>query len=71
MPRPPCCTLMFLALVSWRLHLAGEDELQDRHGERNHSHADDCPGSNNRSGSALMPVVGFQNHDIGGWRQNP
>lgn len=43
MPRPPCCTRMFLALVSleallnWRLYLAGEDELQDWHGERYHS----------------------------------
>ena len=37
MPRPPCCTRMFLALVSWRLCLAGEDELQNRHGERYHS----------------------------------
>lgn len=37
MPRPPCCTRMFLALVSWRLCLAGEDELQDWHGERYHS----------------------------------
>lgn len=35
MPRPPCCTRMFLVLLAQKL--AGEDELQNRHGKRYHS----------------------------------
>ena len=78
MPRPPFVLSpvfslvfsrrAFLALLSWRLYLAGEHELQDRHGERYHSHADDRPGGNHGGGGAFMPVVGFQDDDVGGWR---
>lgn len=79
MPRPPFVLPLFsplwsrcafLALLSWRLYLAGEDELQDRHGERYHSYADGRPGGNDGGCSAFVPVVGFQNDDISCGRQN-
>lgn len=60
----------FLALLSWRLYLAGEDELQDWHGERYHSYADDRPCGNDGGCGAFVPVVGFQNDDISCGRQN-
>ena len=58
----------FLALLSWRLCSTGEDELQDRHGERYHSYADDRPCGNDGGCGAFVPVVGFQNNDISCWR---
>ena len=80
MPRPPFVLspafspmfsrCAFLALLSWRLYLAGEHELQDWHGERDHSHADDRPGGNDGGCGAFVPVVGFQNDDISCWRQH-
>lgn len=76
MPRPPFVLSpvfsrrAFLALLSWRLYLAGEDELQNRHGERYHSYADDGPGGDNGCGCSFVPVVGFQNDDISCWRQH-
>lgn len=80
MPRPPFVLSpafsplwsrgAFLALLSWRLYLDGEDELQDRHGERYHSYADGRPCGNDGGCGAFVPVVGFQNDDISCWRQN-
>ena len=76
MPHPPfvlpsvLSRRAFLALLSWRLCSVGEDELQDRHGERYHSQADDCSGGDNGCGCSFVPVVGFQNDDISGWRQH-
>ena len=60
----------FLALLSWRLCSTGEDELQDRHGERYHSYADDRPCGDDGGCGALVPVVGLKDHDIGGRRQD-
>lgn len=76
MPRPPFVLSplwsrrAFLALLSWRLCSTGEDELQDWHGERYHSQADDCSGGDNGCGCSFVPVVGFQNDDISCWRQD-
>ena len=56
------------ALLSWRLCSVGEHELQDWHGERYHSQADDCSGGDNGCGCSFVPVVGFQNDDVSGWR---
>ena len=56
-------------MLSW-LYLAGEDELQDWHGEGYHAYADDGPGGDNGCGCSFVPVVGFQNDDISCWRQN-
>ena len=56
-------------MLSW-LCLAGEDELQDWHGEGYHAYADGRPCGNDGGCGAFMPVVGFQNDDISCWRQN-
>ena len=65
MPRPP-----FAVPACVRSSSAGEYELQDWHGERNHSHADDRPGGNHGGCGAFVPVVGFQDDDVRGWRQD-
>ena len=54
MPRPP-----FAVPACVRSSSAGEYELQDWHGERNHSHADDRPGGNDGGRGSFVPVVGF------------
>ena len=65
MPRPPFVLSpvfsrrAFLALLSWRLYLAGEYELQNRYGERDHSHADGRPCGNDGGRGSFVPVVGF------------
>ena len=53
-----CCLLGDPGVLSW-LCLAGEYELQNRYGERNHSHADDRPGGNDGGRGSFVPVVGF------------
>lgn len=76
MPRPPFVLPSafspmlspVLARLSWRLCSVGEHELQDWHGERYHSQADDCSGGDNGCGCSFVPVVGFQNDDVSGWR---
>ncbi len=51
MPRPPfVLSPVFSRRRSW-LYLAGEDELQDRHGERYHAYADDRPPAVRRCAS--------------------
>ena len=64
-----CCLLYSPGVLSW-LYLAGEYELQDWHGERYHSHADDSPGCNDGGCGAFVPVVCFEDYDVGGWRQH-
>lgn len=65
MHRPPSAVP-----VCVRSSSAGEHELQDWHSKRNHSHADNRAGGNDRGCGTLVPIVGLQNHDIGGRRQN-
>ena len=64
-----CCLLGGLSVLSW-LCLAGEYELQNRYGERDHSHADDRPGGNDGGCGTFVPIVGLQDDDIRGWRQD-
>lgn len=56
--------------VCVRSSSAGKYELQNRYGERNHSHADNRPGGNDGGCGAFVPVVGFQDDNVRGWRQD-
>ena len=63
MPPPSFCCLfvVFLVIPACFLGsgLAGEYELQNRYGERNHSHADDRPGGNDGGPRFLRAGSGF------------